>query len=1542
DMAIGGTVTSGTAGSILFVGSGPVLAQDNSNFFWDNSSKELGIGTNSPSATLHVAGGSYFGGDVFTDRWLSGGSATSKNTGIGVDVFGAGSLSHSVDSEGYFNTAVGSSSLYSVSSGYFNTAVGYNALLSGTTSSNNVAVGANALDAITSNGGGLVAIGYNALSALTTGNYNTAVGFVALATETSGSGNTAIGYQAIVSSNGGSNNTAIGYRVGYSISTGNDNVLVGSRAGDAITSSSGNIAIGSNALGAMTNNGTGYTVAIGHNALSSLTDGAANTAIGYNALLTATSGGFSTAIGYNALDSMTTGYYNTAIGYNSLNSESGGNYNTAVGSGTLASSDGGYNNTAIGRNALATLSVGADNTAIGSGAGYYNRTGGYNVSIGKDAGKGVSNSSNVSNSVMVGYLAGAGILTGGDDNVLIGSRAGDAVTASAGNIAIGSNALGAMTDNGTDYTVAIGHNALAALTDGDYNTAIGYNALTAATSGGYSTAIGYRALAAETTGGYSTAVGYGTLSSSNGGSNNVALGFNTLALLTTGGNNVAVGNDALGNNQTGGENAALGSYALYNNTGDYSVAMGHTSLYDNTSGTSNVGIGNRAGYYNRTGGYNVFVGRDAGLGASSLSNISNGVMIGYRAGASIRSGGDDNVLIGYQAGDAVTASAGNIAIGSNALGVMADNGSDYTIAIGHNALSALTTGDYNTAIGYNALTAATSGGYSTAIGYEAGSVISTNGGITAVGYNALKNASTAYNAAVGAFALDSLGSGNWNTAVGYEAGQALISNSNNSFFGYRAGYLVTGGNNTLVGSYAGDVITTGTSNVVLGYYSDVGNADNDSNIVIGYNVQTGTGDYLLNIGDLLTGTMDGTKELDVDGNIEFDVPSGTATYALCHSTNGAQADALIYDCSGTPSADYSEQYAVDPGLSYGDVVAVGEGTVTTTEGFDLRRMVRSVGPYQENVIGVISNPDDAGDFNSIGYNIRDEDNPMPIALNGRVMTRVTGENGPIEAGDPLTTSSTPGAAMRATKPGMVIGYALNDWSDVGEGRIMVFISQGWHSGKSISTDGASSLFRDSFAFDGSGRATVSETARDSHLLSFIGSAWDFGTGEAMNRSISVRNAMTDTDSYRLSLTRDDGGEIAYFGSSGDVALRGNLFPSDRGVMQNTSYIYYDGSAGPGGDMMRTNAAGWGTGSYDFAEMFPSDDALKAGELVMFDVLNQTRIRRAERNDVSAFLLAGVVSTRPGFLAGMNDAGSHPMALAGRVPTKVNAENGAINIGDPITVSSVPGVGMRAKEPGYVVGIALEAFDGTEPEGKITVYVRPGWFNGLSVSQVTDISGEGGATQLSSGVMDRNLDMAGYFIVNVGIISGLDGLWSIDGNGNMTIQDVTAEAVKAKEITVEQTDEVSAAGESAVLIGNSTVTVENPLIRPNSRIFVTFYGNTEGGWWISRRVDGAFEVSLQKVAPVDLRFEYLIVSVLDSRTPTIPPADEPPAEEPPAEDPPADEPPADEPPADEPPADEPPADEPPADEPPADEPPAGEEPPVGEYQDSSTVSVPEAE
>lgn len=75
-MSIGGTVTSGTAGSILFVGTGPVLAQDNANFFFDDTNNRLGIQTNTPTNALS------FGSGANQKIWVEPGANTAAGKNL--------------------------------------------------------------------------------------------------------------------------------------------------------------------------------------------------------------------------------------------------------------------------------------------------------------------------------------------------------------------------------------------------------------------------------------------------------------------------------------------------------------------------------------------------------------------------------------------------------------------------------------------------------------------------------------------------------------------------------------------------------------------------------------------------------------------------------------------------------------------------------------------------------------------------------------------------------------------------------------------------------------------------------------------------------------------------------------------------------------------------------------------------------------------------------------------------------------------------------------------------------------------------------------------------------------------------------------------------------------------------------------------------------------------------------------------------------------------------------------------------------------------
>ena len=99
-------------------------------------------------------------------------------------------------------------------------------------------------------------------------------------------------------------------------------------------------------------------------------------------------------------------------------------------------------------------------------------------------------------------------------------------------------------------------------------------------------------------------------------------------------------------------------------------------------------------------------------------------------------------------------------------------------------------------------------------------------------------------------------------------------------------------------------------------------------------------------------------------------------------------------------------------------------------------------PYDKKVAGVVSG---AGNFRpAIILGKREQsDRRRAIALVGKVYCKVDAKNSPIEVGDLLTTSETPGYAMKAVDPfkafGCVIGKALGPMQE-GNGLIPILVS----------------------------------------------------------------------------------------------------------------------------------------------------------------------------------------------------------------------------------------------------------------------------------------------------------------------------------------------------------------------------------------------------------------------------------------------------------------------------------------------------------------------
>ncbi len=170
-------------------------------------------------------------------------------------------------------------------------------------------------------------------------------------------------------------------------------------------------------------------------------------------------------------------------------------------------------------------------------------------------------------------------------------------------------------------------------------------------------------------------------------------------------------------------------------------------------------------------------------------------------------------------------------------------------------------------------------------------------------------------------------------------------------------------------------------------------------------------------------------------------------------------------------------------------------------------------------------------------------------------------------------------------------------------------------------------------------------------------------------------------------------------SAGNVGI-GTTSPVSTLSVQGSLCVRDTGSCGTtAGTIYATTAA---ITDIDLAENYPTLDAtLSAGEIVSLDTTASTTIKRAVRGEK----VIGVISTAPGLLLGKEIADSKPVALSGRVPVKINGENGNITIGDKIALSSTAGVGRKAKGSEEVVGTALEGWSGGPTDtGTITIFV----------------------------------------------------------------------------------------------------------------------------------------------------------------------------------------------------------------------------------------------
>lgn len=537
-------------------------------------------------------------------------------------------------------------------------------------------------------------------------------------------------------------------------------------------------------------------------------------------------------------------------------------------------------------------------------------------------------------------------------------------------------------------------------------------------------------------------------------------------------------------------------------------------------------------------------------------------------------------------------------------------------------------------------------------------------------------------------------------------------------------------------------------------------------------------------------TIEGTGGTDIVSgsanvfNINLGAQIGGTAQRLCH--DGADASTSVQaigDCGAT-QADLAEWYGVLDDSETGDVVVIGQESIETdyyggktTTGY----AKKSSSLYEKKLLGVVSTSP-SGEI--LGEAAKPYlPNPKPIALKGRVPVKVSTENGPIEIGDLLTSSSIPGVAMKATNPGETIGKAMQAYNGAqGQiGKVVLFINV-------------------SYADPGNVLANMT-IGPDGQILApkITASKLTIPAGINLGGSVTSSGVLVyDTQDIT-------GGDTSY---AIDVAASLQTIDSKLADLE-------------------------------------AQQASQSAQLAQAQILGEQAVSSVsnlgEKVASTSANLASLTSQIDSLLSSLGGSNQASQSAT------INDERLTINNLTPpetlIATSSAELTASSLNISNQISTLKLEVSETLKSLGET--------FLGK-----TTIAGDlavDGTFSITEGSKINSLPIL-YFQTSAlaQSVDFFNGLITLDKDGTLTSKSITTQELKLAS--------GKSVGSGKIATGTSFVEIENPLVKPNSRIFITPTSETNLVLIVKDKIEGQkFVVSTQTPTPSDISFDWLIIN-----------------------------------------------------------------------------------